>query len=249
MPEADSHAEAVLAFRGLRLEPPGGPVVEIADLAIRRGRSLLAFHRSPVVLRTLAALAAGRDPAGVEGAAPVTGEALREGEEPGARRQRGSRLGLYRSVALVDDRARLLSGTTIIETLELELCYNQGLNGAASRRAAMEVLDKLGLGALADEPEEALAGPERGLAVMALALSRRPALLVLDRPRALMIDEGFRLAWAAAADSPAGPAILALDYGPDLWPKGLSADEVLALEPDPAPDPDPEPGAPPSTPH
>ncbi|MEZ0366150.1 ABC transporter ATP-binding protein [Mycobacterium sp. pUA109] len=57
---------------------------------------------------------------------------------------------------------------------------------AADRRAATAVLDRLGIGALADRPYSVLSGGERRLALMARAVVQDAPLLVLDEPTAAL---------------------------------------------------------------
>ena len=224
---------AVLEWRGLRLNLRDGREVELPDLALLKGSSVLAVHREPIVLRSLARLAAARSH--LEGfkdlAVPTAGVIRWEGKTLEERARPGERLGLFRIIALVDSHSRLLTGKTLIEGLELDLEYNQGLVPKAAERAALETLERLELENLADASQEELSGPDRGLALMAMALSRRPALLILDRPMSLMDDKGFELAWRAVAEDLRGEgrAALVFDYSPEAWTGGLSANSVLSL--------------------
>lgn len=54
----------------------------------------------------------------------------------------------------------------------------------ADRRAAVEVLDELGIGALADRPFSVLSGGERRLALLARAVVQDAPVLLLDEPTA-----------------------------------------------------------------
>ena len=212
---------AVLEWRGLRLNLRDGREVELPDLALLKGSSVLAVHREPIVLRSLARLAAARSH--LEGfkdlAVPTAGVIRWEGKTLEERARPGERLGLFRIIALVDSHSRLLTGKTLIEGLELDLEYNQGLVPKAAERAALETLERLELENLADASQEELSGPDRGLALM------------LDRPMSLMDDKGFELAWRAVAEDLRGEgrAALVFDYSPEAWTGGLSANSILSL--------------------
>jgi ABC-type cobalamin/Fe3+-siderophores transport system ATPase subunit len=146
----------------------------------------------------------------------------------------GERLALFKKVALVDSHSALLSGTRLIDTMIVDLEYNQGRSPGEAKAAAMEVLARLGLADLAMESIASLDGPEHGLAVMALALCRKAPLLVLDRPRSLVDDQGLALLWPALAQAlKVNRAALVLDYSPAPYPEGLFA-QILSLSPRPS---------------
>lgn len=203
-------------------------------MTLERGRSVLAYHGDPKILRAVARLAAAR-PAKLTGDSEIatckSGEIRWRGAALDKKTRPGDRMALAREIALVDTDSKLLLGTRLIETLALDLEYNQGLFNPAARKEALETLDRLGLADLADTPQERLFGPERGLALMALALSRRPTLFIIDRPRALLDDDGFRLVWRAISEElkSSDRAALILDYAPGLWPSGIETDDELSL--------------------
>jgi alpha-D-ribose 1-methylphosphonate 5-triphosphate synthase subunit PhnL len=211
----------VLAWRGLRLDPGDGAPVAVRDLEVGPGQAVLAFDREPGLLRALARLAAGRDLLGPE-AAGAGAARVRDGASLTSKARPGERLDLYRRTALVDSHARLLSGVRLIDTMILEMEYHQGRSASQAMEAAQRLLDRLGVGPLALVPEDRVSGPDRGLALVALAIGRRPTLLVLDRPLGLLDDESFAAAWAAVAERLArGLAALVLDYSPEGYPEGL----------------------------
>jgi energy-coupling factor transporter ATP-binding protein EcfA2 len=224
--------EPVFSWRGLRLDFGDGEAMAPSDLSLIEGRSVLVASRDPRLLKALSRLASARDP--FEDAAAgelVSGEARWEGKTLFERKTPGDRLGLFRRIALVGSRARLLSGVSLVDSLILELEYNQAMMAKQARASAMETLERLGLAPAADVPGSDLDGPDWGLALMAMALSRRPALMVLDRPRALMDDAGFKLAWKAVAEDIKAPgrAALVFDYAPDRWAGELAVDDILSL--------------------
>lgn len=73
----------------------------------------------------------------------------------------------------------------------------RGLDAAAARRERDEVLDELGLNALAGRPLRRLSGGQRRLACVASALVGERPLLVLDEPTTGMDPVARRAVWAA----------------------------------------------------
>lgn len=220
-------AEALLSWRGLALGLGGRRRLAVPDLDLHPGEAALLTHRDPKVLKALARLSAARETtdgsAGANDACErMEGRVSWSGKAMGPFAGPGDRIALFRRVALVDSHARLLSGETLMGAICLDLEYNQGRGPEEAGREAMRDLQGFGLARLGKVNEAELAGPERGLALMALALSRRTPLIVLDRPRALLDDEGMALLWAAAAAALSdGRALLALDYSGEGYPRGL----------------------------
>ncbi|MDR2456047.1 MAG: hypothetical protein LBE49_05570 [Deltaproteobacteria bacterium] len=207
------------------MEPP--------PLTLEKGRSILVTHPEPKILTTLARVSAAKT---IEGdlddeARLLAGEVRWDGRTLDERARSGEKLGLFRTIALVEAGCRLLSGKSVLDCFCLDLEYNQGLFRLEARRAAMETLERLGLSDLADSPQESLPGPERGLALVALALSRRPALLILDRPGAFLDEEGLSLAWREISGDLAGQgrAALVLDYSSETWTGDMGISSVLSL--------------------
>lgn len=100
---------------------------------------------------------------------------------------------------------------------------------AAARDAALEVLERFGLASIADRPVLELAGGTRKLLDIALAMTGRPRLLMLDEPTSgVSAEEKFpfmdRIMAALDQD---GVTVLFVEHDMDIV--GAYADRVLAF--------------------
>ncbi|WP_372001557.1 ABC transporter ATP-binding protein [Tistrella mobilis] len=100
---------------------------------------------------------------------------------------------------------------------------------AAARDAALEVLERFGLASIADRPVLELAGGTRKLLDIALAMTGRPKLLMLDEPTSgVSAEEKFpfmdRIMAALDQD---GVTVLFVEHDMDIV--GAYADRVLAF--------------------
>jgi branched-chain amino acid transport system ATP-binding protein len=185
--------------------PPGGPLLEVQELTCRFG-GLVALDRVSFAVQpgeifgligpngagktTLFNLISGLTP-------PTSGAVLWRGTPiTGLPPFRRNRLGLARTF----QNLRLFDGLTVHDNLLAALRRQPGeslLGGlrasACHRRAerqrleqAGQLLEELGLQALADRPAGSLAYGDRRRLEIARALATRPSLLLLDEPAAGM---------------------------------------------------------------
>jgi hypothetical protein len=184
-----------LLWRGLSIRLGPDRTVDVPDAAVHPGGILLATHHLPAVLRTLAGWCAAVD-------LDHGGEIRWDGRTLGPRAAPGQRLERFRRVAMVNSRSALLTGWSLVQNICLDLEYNQGCQAGAARALAEARIRGLGLGRLLDAPGQGH-GSDRGLSLMAAALARRPALVVLDRPRSWLGEEGLAAALEAVRLFPA----------------------------------------------
>ncbi|MDR1658416.1 MAG: hypothetical protein LBT47_12870 [Deltaproteobacteria bacterium] len=217
-------AEPALSWKDCCLAAGPDASVQIPDFELLQGRSALAFHPHSDVLRGLVARCSA-----VELSGP--GNFFWQGRAAPKCGRLGARLDLFGSIALVDSRSQFFYGRSLIENMCLDMEYNQGLFNREASRLAMELLNLLGLSDLAQIEAAELVGPERGLGLMAMAISRKPRLFILDRPIGLIGRNGFQTAWNVIKDELAlgGSAALVLDYAPEGAYVQNDIDDVIDL--------------------
>jgi lipoprotein-releasing system ATP-binding protein len=84
-------------------------------------------------------------------------------------------------VTFVFQNESLLAPLTVVENIEVPLLL-AGSDPDEARNAASEILDALGLGALADKLPEEISGGQAQRAAVARSLITRPALILADEP-------------------------------------------------------------------
>ncbi len=109
--------------------------------------------------------------------------------------------------------------------LPLELL---GADEATAQRRAAELLDEVGLGALAQRYPETLSGGEQQRAAIARALAHRPALLLADEPTGNLDEDsaGRIIALLTNLARQQGTTMLLVTHG---TPIAQTADRVLRL--------------------
>jgi branched-chain amino acid transport system ATP-binding protein len=121
--------------------------------------------------------------------APTTGNVLIAGEDvTGERPHQLAR----RGIARMYQRNELFEPLTALENVALSLGASRGpyrpftSSRAATRAAALPLLERVGLGPRADAPARSLSHGERRQLELALALGQDPRVLMLDEPTAGM---------------------------------------------------------------
>lgn len=99
---------------------------------------------------------------------------------------------------------------------------------ATDRRAAAAVLDRLGIGALADRPYAVLSGGERRLALLARAMVQDAPVLILDEPTAALdFGNESRILQVVAELAAAGRTVLMTTHQP--WHALHSGDQAVLI--------------------
>ena len=97
-----------------------------------------------------------------------------------------TRLGISRSFQIPQLFIELTAAENVIVAISGtgsgSLSFTKSAEADGRREKALALLDRLGLGAYADRPVSELAGGVRKLVDLAMAMARRPHLLLLDEP-------------------------------------------------------------------
>jgi len=144
------------------------------SLALCSGELLVVYGMSGSGKSTLLRVACGID-------SPTRGEVYLLGRRVGSLRQRELERVRLTQVGLVLQQWNLIPWLTALENIQLAL-YRAGVGD--HRRRAMEALEAVGLGKLADRLPEEMSMGQRQVAALARALALRPKLLALDEPTA-----------------------------------------------------------------
>ena len=191
---ADVDAEAdpasrppVIELRGLARTYPGPPPVPAlrpADLAIGAGDYVAVTGPSGSGKSTLLHLLGLLD-------APTQGTYLLDGLDTAAMSDRDRSTLRGRRIGFVFQSFHLLAYRTAEENVLLAQLYNRTPR-AQRRTAALEALDRVGLGHRVDALPTTLSGGERQRVAIARALVNRPSLLLCDEPTGNLDSENAR---------------------------------------------------------
>src|SRR5215212_5971105 len=108
----------------------------------------------------------------------------------------------------------LLPRRTAAENVAAPLLYARGREYLARRRTAREMLERVGLGARADQVPERLSGGEQQRVAIARALVRSPRVVLADEPTgALDVETGAQvMALLDRATSETGAALITITH-------------------------------------
>jgi putative ABC transport system ATP-binding protein len=198
------------------------PILTGVDLQIGPGEHVSIVGRSGSGKSTLLNLLGLLD-------APTGGEYLLEGEPTDRlRARRRSRL-RGEVFGFVFQQFNLLPRRTAVENVAAPLLYARGRDFLRRRRTALEMLDRVGLGARADQVPERLSGGEQQRVAIARALVRAPRVVLADEPTgALDVETGAQvMALLDRATTETGAALVTITH--DLSVAAL-ADRRYRLE-------------------
>jgi putative ABC transport system ATP-binding protein len=183
---------SLLELTGVRREvtlPDGSllPILTGVDLSVDAGDHVAIVGRSGSGKSTLLNLLGLLD--------SPTGGAYLLGGEPTDRLRARRRSRLRGEVfGFVFQQFNLLPRRTALENVAAPLLYASGRAYLTRNRAAHEMLDRVGLGARAEQVPERLSGGEQQRVAIARALVRRPQVVLADEPTgALDVETGARV--------------------------------------------------------
>jgi putative ABC transport system ATP-binding protein len=160
---------------------------------------------------------------------PTSGEYLLDGQPTD--RLRGRRRARLRGecFGFVFQQFNLLPRRTAAENVAAPLLYARGRDFLTRRRAALEVLDRVGLADRAGQVPERLSGGEQQRVAIARALVRRPRVVLADEPTGALDVETGRSVMALLAEATAAQGAALITITHDLAVAAL-ADRRLRLE-------------------
>ena len=192
------------------------PILTGVDLSVAPGEHVSIVGRSGSGKSTLLNLLGLLD-------TPTSGTYLLDGEPTDrlrARRRSRLRGELF---GFVFQQFNLLPRRTAAENVAAPLLYARGREYLARRRTAREMLERVGLGARADQVPERLSGGEQQRVAIARALVRAPRVVLADEPTgALDVETGAQvMALLAQATAENGAALITITH--DLSVASLAA--------------------------
>jgi putative ABC transport system ATP-binding protein len=218
---------SLLSLSGVRREvslPDGSrlPILTGVDLEVDAGDHVAVVGRSGSGKSTLLNILGLLD-------SPTAGTYLLD-DEPTDRLRARRRSRLRGEVfGFVFQQFNLLPRRTAVENVAAPLLYASGRAYLTRNRAAREMLDRVGLGARADQVPEQLSGGEQQRVAIARALVRRPRVVLADEPTgALDVETGARvMALLTEVTAETGAALVTITH--DLSVAAL-ADRRFSLD-------------------
>jgi putative ABC transport system ATP-binding protein len=115
---------------------------------------------------------------------PTEGSVLYDGRELGKMNE--TELSLYRreNIAFIFQSYNLIPVLSVRENVELPLVIEKKLSKAEMAKKAMQVIEAVGLGALADRLPKELSGGQEQRVAIARALVKNPLVVLADEPTA-----------------------------------------------------------------
>lgn len=160
--------EALVQLKALDKQYPGHHAVRAIDLDIAAGEFIALMGPSGCGKSTTLRLIAGLD-------TPTGGEILIAGQ------RMNDVPAFQRDTPMVWQSLALFPFLSVIENVEFPLRMKK-IHAAERRKRALEWLDRLGLGAMADREIGQLSGGQRQRVAIARALVIQPPILLLDEP-------------------------------------------------------------------
>jgi putative ABC transport system ATP-binding protein len=183
------------------------PILTGVDLHVAPGEHVSIVGRSGSGKSTLLNLLGLLD-------TPTSGTYLLDGEPTDRlRARRRSRL-RGEVFGFVFQQFNLLPRRTAAENVAAPLLYARGRDYLHRRRTARDMLDRVGLGARADQVPERLSGGEQQRVAIARALVRAPRVVLADEPTgALDVETGAQvMALLAQATAENGAALVTITH-------------------------------------
>ena len=183
------------------------PILTGVDLDVAPGEHVAIVGRSGSGKSTLLNLLGLLD-------TPTSGSYLLDGEPTdrlSARRRSRLRGEVF---GFVFQQFNLLPRRTAAENVAAPLLYARGRDYLRRRSTAREMLDRVGLGARADQVPERLSGGEQQRVAIARALVRAPRVVLADEPTgALDVETGAQvMALLAQATAENGAALVTITH-------------------------------------
>ena len=195
-------------------------VLRGVDLSVAAGEIVVLLGRSGSGKSTLLNLVSGID-------RPTSGTVRVEGVDVAALSETARTLLRRRRIGFIFQFYNLIPTLTVEENLRLPLELN-GVDGAAGRARALDLLAEVGLRDRASSFPDRLSGGEQQRVAVARALVHEPALVLADEPTGNLDAESARqvLALLAGLARREGKTVIAATHSEEV---AALADRVLTL--------------------